>query len=108
MNCVNPDHYSRHDISYASTDSKRYHTMNGATPEGARVENVFTTKQFGCGTLIPEGSPYSLSYNPTSGNVYPFNGSGAMDFDEARRLKYCFGAYINNKSGSTTTRPFSA
>ena len=112
MNCVNPDHYdlpwNKKHLKYSSSESNKYHTKNGATPAGARVENVFTTRQFGCGTLIPAGSTFSSSSDPSRGMVYPFNGNGEMNINIAKKYNYCFGAYVNTKSGSTTTQPFSA
>lgn len=108
MNCVNPNHYVKGAGDLADTNSNKYHTANGKTAAQARVNNVFTDKSFGCGTCIPSGSTFSVSSNPKSGMVYPFNGSGGMDYSTAVSYDYCFGAYINKTSSSTTTQPFSA
>ena len=58
--------------------------------------------------MIPAGSTFSVSSDPSRGVVYPFNRNGGMNIDIAKKYNYCFGAYVNTKSGSTTTQPFSA
>lgn len=108
MNCVNPNHYL-HKVDYANTNNNHLHIRHGKNSNSARIYNVFTSTANECGTIIPFGSKYSEARNPTSGPVYPFNMTGAMDYNVAEEMNYCFGAYINPLPGqSTSIQPFSA